>query len=91
MAVEALDHQKLDEARALFQKSMEQISELPTGSYYAGLTWEKKEEPARAVEADQKASELKPDYAQVHSRLGLLYWRGGDQTHALDEFHRSRP
>jgi Tfp pilus assembly protein PilF len=64
--VQALEHQKLDDALALFEKSVEQSPELPTGHYYLGITWEKKGDLARATAAYQKALEMKPDYAQVH-------------------------
>ena len=42
--------------------------------------------PWRPIE---KALELKPDYAQAHSSLGLLYWRQNDRTRALEEFRQA--
>jgi len=72
--VEALKQQKLDDALALFQKSIEQSPALPTGHYYLGVTWERKQDAARALAAYEKALELKPDYAQAHCepRTALL-------------------
>jgi tetratricopeptide (TPR) repeat protein len=32
---------------------------------------------------------LKPDYAQVHTSLGLLYWRENDRDRALQEFQQA--
>src|SRR5260370_38346863 len=87
--VEALKLQKLDDALALFQKSIEQSHELPTGHYYLGVTWERKQDAARALAAFEKALELKPDYAQAHAGLGLLYWRQNDSTRALEEFRQA--
>ena len=87
--VEALKKQRLDDALALFQKSAEQTPELPTSYYYLGLTWERKNEPARANEAYEKAIELKPDYAQAHASFGLFLWKSGDQTRGLEEFQRA--
>src|SRR2546429_1661477 len=87
--VEALKKQELDAAQTLFQKSIEQSPDLPTGYYYLGVTWERKGEPSRAVADYQKALELKPDYAQVHSSLGLLYWRQGDHARGLEEFRQA--
>jgi len=48
---------------------------VPTGHDYLGVAWDRKNDPDRARAACEKALELKPDYAQVHSSLGLLYWR----------------
>ena len=76
--VDALKKQQLDEALTFFQKAIEQSPELPTGYYYLGVTWDRKQDDARAKEAYDKALQLKPDYAQVHSSLGLLYWRQND-------------
>src|SRR5881398_2034235 len=87
--VDALNQQKLDDALALFQKSIDQSPELPTGYYYLGVTWDRKAEPTRAIADYQKALELKPDYAQVHSSLGLLLWRQGDRNRALQEFQQA--
>ncbi len=64
--VEALKHQKFDDALPLFQKAADQSPELPTSYYYLGVTYERKDDPARAIAAYQKALELKPDYSQVH-------------------------
>src|SRR2546430_3112446 len=66
--VEALKQQKLDDALALFQNSVEQSPELPTGHYYLGVIWERKQDAERALAAYEKALELKPDYAQANSR-----------------------
>src|SRR5882724_8925902 len=65
--MDALKQQKLDDALTLFQKSIEQSPELPTGHYYLGVTWERKGDAPRALAAYEKAIELKPDYAQAHS------------------------
>ena len=51
--VDALKKQKFDDALALFQKSAEQSPELPTSYYYLGVTWEGKNELARAIAAKQ--------------------------------------
>ena len=40
-------------------------------------------------DAFKKALELKPDYAQAHSSLGLLYWRQNDHPRALAEFRQA--
>ena len=53
------------------------------------MTWDRKQDYAQAKQAYDKALQLKPDYAQVHSSLGLLYWRQGDQSVALEEFHQA--
>src|SRR5215469_15857780 len=87
--VEELKKQNLDAAQALFQKSIDQAPELPTGYYYLGLTWERKNDTAQALAAYQKALEIKPDYAQAHASLGLLYWGRGDRSRALDEFRQA--
>src|SRR5207248_89373 len=87
--VEALKQQKLDDALRLFQQSVEQSPELPTGHYYLGVTWERKNDAVQALASYQKALELKPDYAQAHSGLGLLYWRQNDHVRALEEFRRA--
>ena len=81
---EALKKQELDAAQDLFQQSIEQSPELPTGYYYLGVTWDRKGEPARAIADYQKALALKPDYAQAHSSLGLLCWRQGDHARGLE-------
>ena len=60
-------------ALALFQKAIEKGPELPTGYFYLGVTWERKGDAAEAETEYQKALGLKPDYAQAHSSLGLLY------------------
>jgi len=39
--------------------------------------------------AYEKALELKPDYAQAHASLGLLYWRQNDSKRALEEFRQA--
>ena len=70
--VDALKQQKLDQALSLFQKSADLTPELPTSHYYLGLAWERKNEPARAQAAYEKALELKPDYAQAHASFGLF-------------------
>src|SRR4029077_11599851 len=80
--VEALKEQRLDDDLGLFQISLEQSPDLPTGYYYLGVTWERKGDTARAVAAYEKAIELKPDYAQAQSGLGLLYWRQNDRARA---------
>jgi tetratricopeptide (TPR) repeat protein len=36
-----------------------------------------------------KTLDLKRDYAQAHSSLGLLYWRENDRGHALEEFRQA--
>ena len=41
------------------------------------------------MENYDKALQLKPDYAQVHSSLGLLYWRQNDSRRAIEEFHQA--
>ncbi|PYV61323.1 MAG: hypothetical protein DMG97_43510, partial [Acidobacteria bacterium] len=87
--VDALKQQKLDDALTLFQKSIEQSPELPTGHYYLGVTWERKGDAPRALAAYEKAIELKADYAQAHSSLGLLYWRQRDSKRALEEFRQA--
>jgi len=87
--VEALKNQKLDDALALFEKAVEQSPDLPTSYYYLGVTYERKDEPARAIAAYQKALELKPDYSQVQSSLGLLYWRQNDHQRALEELRHA--
>src|SRR5215467_2547022 len=87
--VDALKQQKLDEALSLFQKSIEQSPELPTGHYYLGVNWDRKNDPKRACAAYERALELKPDYAQAHTSLGLLDWRQNDSARALEEFHQA--
>jgi tetratricopeptide (TPR) repeat protein len=47
-----------------------------------GLTWERKDDAEQALAAYEKALELKPDYAQAHSSLRLLYWRQNDRARA---------
>jgi len=87
--VEALKQQKLDDALALFQKSIEQSPDLPTGHYYLGVTWsanKTRHEPWRPM---RKRFKLKPDYAQAHTSLGLLYWRQNDSKRALEEFRQA--
>src|SRR6202011_2082330 len=87
--VEALKQQKLDDPQALFQKAVEQSPELPTGYYFLGVTWDRKQDPAQAKANYDKAIELKPDYAQARSSLGLLYWRQNDRARALDELRQA--
>jgi tetratricopeptide (TPR) repeat protein len=53
-----------------------------------GLTWERKDDAEQALAAYEKALELKPDYAQAHSSLGLLHWRQ-ERSRALEEFHQA--
>src|SRR5262249_22709982 len=73
--VDALKHDKPDDALPLFQKSIVQSPDLPTGHYYLGVAWERKNDQANAEAAYRKSLQLKPDYAQAHSSLGLLLWR----------------
>ena len=87
--VDALREQNLDAAMAFFNKAIEQAPELPTGHYYLGVTWQRKNDPERAHAAFEKALELKPDYAQAHASMGLLYWAQNDQTRAIEEFRQA--
>jgi superkiller protein 3 len=70
--VGALKEQRFDDALASFQQSIEKGPELPTGNYYLGLTWERKDDAEQALAAYEKALELKPDYAQAHSSLATV-------------------
>ena len=56
--VDALKKQQLDEALNFFQKAIEQSPELPTGYYYLGVTWDRKQDYARAKEAFDKGSAI---------------------------------
>ena len=88
--VNALKDQKLDDAVTFLRKSIEKGPELPTGYYYyLGVTWERKNDPAQAEAAFEKALEIKPGYAQAHSSLGLLYWRRNDRSRAMKEFQQA--
>ncbi|MGC2480836.1 MAG: tetratricopeptide repeat protein, partial [Candidatus Sulfotelmatobacter sp.] len=49
--VQALEEQRLDDALASFQKATEKSPELPTGYYYLGLTWERKNDAVQALAA----------------------------------------
>src|SRR6267154_2475650 len=59
--VDALKQQKLDDALAFFQKSIEQSPELPTSHYYLGVAWERKGDAPRALAAYEESLQLKPD------------------------------
>src|SRR4030095_16381094 len=87
--VDALKREKFDAAISLFEKSIEQSPELPTGYYYLGVAREHKDDAAQAEAAYRKSLELKPDYAQAHSSLGLLLWRQGDRDGAVQEFRQA--
>jgi len=87
--VEAFKQQKLDDALARFQKSVEESPTLATGHYYKGVTLERKGDSTGARAAFEKAIELQPDYAQAHSSLGLLYWRQADHERGLTEFRQA--
>ena len=80
--VDALKKQQLDEAQNFFQKAIEQSPELPTGYYYLGVTWERKQDYTQAKEAYDKALQLKPDYAQVHTSRTAVLARGRPRSRA---------
>jgi hypothetical protein len=63
---------EIDDALGLFQRSAEQTPDFPTNYYYLGLTWAGKNEPGRARK-QEKAIELKPDYAQAHTALDCCF------------------
>ena len=82
--------QQLDGACvAACRKPLSRVLSSPPVITIFGVTWDRRADVARAREAYQKALELKPDYAQAHSDLRLLFWRLNDNAHALEEFHQA--
>ena len=84
--VEFLKKQDRDGALDLFQKSIVESPDLPTGHFYLAVAWERKGDAARALAAYQKALELKPDLVILDINMPVLGGFG-----AAKELHRIMP
>ena len=74
----------------LFDARLEgdRLAELRDGSIQIAMTLQRHSEVVVVLRI-LRALELKPDYAQAHASLGLLYWRQADRSKALDSFRQA--
>jgi Flp pilus assembly protein TadD len=87
--VDALEHDRNDEALGLFEQASNKSPSLPTAWHFLGVAYERRGDSANALDAWGKALNLQPDYPQTHTALGLLYAHTGDMLKAEIEFRQS--
>ena len=86
--VDLLKRKEFEQAAARFEESAKLSPELPSSYYYLGLANERRD-PNDAQQAYLKALALKPDYAEAHMRLGILYARQNNTEAALGQLHEA--
>ena len=82
--VGALKEQRFDHALASFQQSIEKGAELPTGNYYLGLTWERKDDAEQALASTRTETGLRP--GPLGPGATVL---APERSRALEEFHQA--
>lgn len=87
--VEALEHDRNEEALGLFEQASSKSPSLPTAWHFLGVAYERKGDTSKAIEAWDKTLKLQPDYPQTHTALGLMYARAGDFGKAEGEFRQT--
>ncbi len=73
----------------LFVHTAEISSDSYDAFYNLGLYWQRKGQPAKAVEYYEKCLRAKPDYAMAHNNLGYILLQNGDAAAAITHFQAS--
>jgi len=84
-----LDAGKYEEAITKLSEAITTDPSNPVYYYYRGVAFERSENREKAVEAYQKAAELKPDFILPLSRAGIIFAKKGDFEKAIEFYKKA--
>jgi tetratricopeptide (TPR) repeat protein len=87
--VDALEHNRNDDALQCFTEASKLSPSLPTAWHYLGVAYYRGGDTQQALDAWNRALALEPDYPKTHAALGLMHARAGDFEAARREFQQA--